>query len=152
MTSLPCRLCFAFSLPGFRFLALYAQYGGEGYDRINKMSIIFQPQYRPAICAKQIVTRAALINRPCQGELGQLLNHFLPTHLLKEKRPKGNRTVRVYGPALTPYARVLASAEVLPTKKRDLKTLHEQLNPFVPAREVERQKKEINARRLLKPC
>lgn len=95
---------------------------------------------------------AALINRLCQGALGQLLNHFLPTHLLEEKRRKGNRTVRVYGPALTPYARVVAAPEVLPAKKRDLKRLHQQFNPFALAREVERQKKEINARRLLASC
>jgi len=93
---------------------------------------------------------ASLINTLCQGALGQLLNHFLPTHLLKEKRRKGNRTVRVYGPALTPYARVLAAAEVSLAKKSELRTLHEQLNPFALAREVERQKKVINTQRLLR--
>jgi hypothetical protein len=92
---------------------------------------------------------AALLNLLCQGALGELLNHFLPTHLLKEKRRNGNRTVRVYGPALTPYARVLAAPEVLPAKKQELQALHRQRNPFALAREVERQKKEINARRLL---
>ena len=65
---------------------------------------------------------AALMNTLCHGALGQLLNHFLPTHLLKEKRRKGNRTVRVYGPALTPYARVLAAPEVLPAKKAQLQS------------------------------
>jgi hypothetical protein len=93
---------------------------------------------------------AALINRLCVGALGQLLNHFLPTHLLQEKRRNGNRTVRVYGPALTPYARVLAAGEVTPAKKAELRNLHEQLNPFALAREVERQKKAINAQRLLR--
>ncbi len=91
---------------------------------------------------------ARLINRLCQGALGQLLNHFLPTHLLQQKRRNGNRTVRVYGPALTPYARVVAAPEVLPAQKRQLQALHERLNPFALAREVERQKKEINARRV----
>jgi hypothetical protein len=91
---------------------------------------------------------APLINALCQGALGQLLNHFLPTHLLKEKRQKGKRIVRVYGPALTPYARVLASAEVSPAKKTELQSLHAKLNPFALAREVERQKKTINGQRL----
>jgi len=91
-----------------------------------------------------------LINSLCVGALGQLLNHFLPTHLLKEKRRKGNRTVRVYGPALTPYARVMAAQEVSPDKKAQLQRLHQQLNPFALAREVERQKKAINAQRLLR--
>ncbi len=93
---------------------------------------------------------AVLINRLCVGPLGQLLNHFLPTHLLQEKRRKANRTVRVYGPALTPYARVLAAQEVCPAKKAQLRKLHEQLNPFALAREVEQQKKTINGQRLLK--
>jgi hypothetical protein len=93
---------------------------------------------------------APLINSLCQGPLGQLLNHFLPTHLLQEKRRKGNRTVRVYGPALTPYARVLAASEITPAKKAELRELHEELNPFALAREVERQKKAINGQRLLR--
>ena len=92
---------------------------------------------------------AALINQLCVGALGQLLNHFLPTHLLKEKHRKANRTVRVYGLPLTPYARVMAAGEVTPAKKAELQKLHEQLNPFALAREVERQKKTINAQRLL---
>lgn len=93
---------------------------------------------------------AAPINRLCQGALGQLLNHFLPTHLLQEKRRKGKRTVRVYGPALTPYARVLAAPEVSTAKKAQLQKLHAQLNPFALAREVEQQKKAINSQRLLR--
>jgi len=92
---------------------------------------------------------APMINRVCAGALGQLLNHFLPTHLLKEKRRKGKRTVRIYGPALTPYARVLAFQEVSPIQKAQLQKLHEQLNPFALARQVEQQKKAINLQRLL---
>ncbi|HWI57932.1 MAG TPA: integrase [Bacillota bacterium] len=94
---------------------------------------------------------AVLMNRLCQGALGQLLNYFLPTHLLKEKRRKGKRTVRVYGPAQTPYARVLAAPEVSAAKKAQLQKLHEQLNPLALAREVEQQKKAINSQRLLRP-
>jgi hypothetical protein len=94
---------------------------------------------------------APLINALCQGALGQLLNHFLPTHLLQHKRRQGNRTVRVYGPALTPYARVLAAAEVCSAKKTQLQQLHKQLNPLALAREVERQKKTINRQRQLGP-
>jgi hypothetical protein len=93
---------------------------------------------------------APLINTLCQGALGQLLNHFLPTHLLKEKRREGNRTVRVYGPAMTPYARVVAAAEATPAKKAELRRLHAQLNPLALAREVEQQKKLINTRRLVR--
>ena len=44
-----------------------------------------------------------LINALCKGALGQLLNHFLPTHKLVEKRQRtGQPRVRVYGKAQTP--------------------------------------------------
>ena len=91
-----------------------------------------------------------LLNALCKGALGQLLNHFLPTHKLAEKkRRKGKSPVRVYGEAATPYARVLLAKEVSAEKKAELKALHAQLNPFQLGREIERQKKEIEARRLL---
>lgn len=91
-----------------------------------------------------------LINELCKGALGQLLNHFLPTHKLEEKKLRaGKSPLRVYGPAQTPYARVLLAAEVSAEKKTELQALHGRLNPFELAREIERQKKQIEARRLL---
>jgi len=90
-----------------------------------------------------------LLNALCKGPLGQLLNHFLPTHQLREKRRKGTRVVRLYGPAQTPYARVLAAAEVTKAKKAALRSEHGRLNPFQLAREVERQQKGIAAARQL---
>ena len=46
---------------------------------------------------------APLLNALCKGGLGQLLNHFLPTHKLVKKRKRaGQSSVRVYGPAQTP--------------------------------------------------
>jgi hypothetical protein len=92
-----------------------------------------------------------LLNALCKGPLGQLLNHFLPTHKLVEKKPrKGKSPLRVYGQAVTPYARVLLAAEVSAAKKAELKILHARLNPFQLGREIQRQKKEIAARRLLR--
>src|SRR5206468_11652107 len=92
-----------------------------------------------------------LLNALCKGALGQLLNHFLPTHKLVEKRKRAGRpSVRVYGPAQTPYARVLVAAEVSAEKKAELQRLHGSLNPFQLGREIERQKKVIEARRLLR--
>jgi hypothetical protein len=92
-----------------------------------------------------------LINALCKGVLGQLLNHFLPTHKLEEKKRRpGKSPLRVYGDAVTPYARVLLAAEVTAEKKAELKQLHARLNPFQLGREVERQKKEIEARRSLR--
>jgi hypothetical protein len=92
---------------------------------------------------------APLMNALCKGPLGQLLNHFLPTQKLEHKRRRGQRMVRVYGAAQTPYARVLAAGEVTADKKSQLRVLHAKLNPFELTRQIERQKKEINAIRLL---
>lgn len=92
---------------------------------------------------------APRLNDLCKGPLGQLLNHFLPTHQLQEKRRVDTRVVRWYGPAQTPYARVLAASEVTKAKKAALRSEHRRLNPFQLAREVERQQKEIAAQRQL---
>ena len=67
----------------------------------------------------------------------------------RDLRPAGRATVRVYGPALTPYERVLAAGEVSAAQKAQLRALHGQLNPFQLAREIERQKRVIEAQRLL---
>ena len=93
---------------------------------------------------------AVPINTLCKGSLGRLQNHFLPTHKLESKRREGHRTVRVYGEAQTPYARVLAAPQVSAAKKAELRTLHEQSNPFQLGREIEKQKKQIEAERLLR--
>lgn len=95
-------------------------------------------------------TVAPLINHLCKGALGQMQNHFLPTHQLVEKRRSQDRTVRVYARALTPYARVLAAAEVDAAQKGRLRALHRELNPFALARQIEQQKKAINAQRRMK--
>jgi hypothetical protein len=92
-----------------------------------------------------------LINALCKGALGQLLNHFLPTQkLAARKRREGRASLRVYGPAQTPYARVLRAAEVTAQKKAELKALHGRLNPFQLCREIEGQKKAIEAVRRLR--
>jgi hypothetical protein len=90
-----------------------------------------------------------MINALCKGPLGQLLNHFLPTQKLEEKRRNANKVTRVYGPAQTPYGRVLAAEEVSMEKKKELTQLHHRLNPFQLAREIERQKKRIEQGRSL---
>jgi len=90
-----------------------------------------------------------LINALCKGPLGQLLNHFLPTQKLEEKRRKANTVTRVYGLAQTPYGRVLAAQEATLEKKKELTQLHQRLNPFQLAREIERQKKRIEHCRTL---
>lgn len=90
-----------------------------------------------------------LINALCKGPLGQLLNHFLPTQKLVKKQRREKRVTRIYGPAQTPYTRLLGAEEVGGEKKKELQELHDALNPFQLTREIERQKKQINAARLL---
>jgi len=93
---------------------------------------------------------APLINQLCKGPLGQLLNHFLPTQKLVEKKRRSGHVTRIYGLPQTPYARVLVAVEVEADKKNELRLLHERLNPFQLTREIERRKKTIEACRLLK--
>ena len=92
---------------------------------------------------------APLINVLCKGALGQMQNHFLPTHQLQSKRREGARIVRIYGAAQTPYTRVLAAPQVSESKKAQLRTLHAQINPFQLARQIERELKQIEACRLV---
>ena len=90
-----------------------------------------------------------LINALCKGPLGQLLNYFMPTLKLQSKERVGSRTVRRYGPALTPLTRVLECSEVqTPTKER-LRAHKQSLNPFALRRQVDRQLKIIDQQRLL---
>ena len=89
-----------------------------------------------------------LINALCKGSLGQLLNYFLPTLKLQSKERVGSRTVRHYGPALTPLARVLDCPQVeLQTKER-LRTHKQSFNPFALRRQVDQQLKIIDQQRL----
>lgn len=90
-----------------------------------------------------------LINDLCKGPLGQLLNFFLPTLKLQSKRREGSKVRRVYGPAQTPLARVLACAEVSAKKKSELRALRATLNPFALRRETDRRLKEIDQQRQL---
>ena len=92
---------------------------------------------------------AALINALCKGALGLLLNHFLPTQKLACKERVEGKVLRKYGPAQTPYARVLSAAEVSEEKKTELRTAHANNNPMALARQIEQEKKRIERCRLL---
>jgi hypothetical protein len=90
-----------------------------------------------------------LINALCKGSLGQLLNYFMPTLKLQSKERVGSRTVRRYGPALTPLARVLECSEVQTETKERLRAQKQSLNPFALRRQVDQQLKIIDQQRLL---
>jgi hypothetical protein len=88
-----------------------------------------------------------LINELTRGAWGQLVNFFCPTMKLERKERVGSRIKRVYGPAQTPYARVLASNHVSEQSKRKLGELKSRLNPLALARQVERELKTIYTER-----
>jgi len=96
----------------------------------------------------------ALINALIQKAYGPLRNFFHAS--LKRERtertPGGPGPLkRVYGPAQTPLARVLASAQVSAKTKQRLKQEKARLNPFALQQVVAQGLKEIAAVRQLRP-
>lgn len=88
-----------------------------------------------------------LINALVKGAYGQLLNYFHASLKLERKKRCQGRLQRVYGPAQTPLARVLASAQVTAQTKRRLLEEKARLNPFALKLEVNRSLKQIEALR-----
>jgi hypothetical protein len=88
-----------------------------------------------------------LINALVKGAYGQLLNYFHASLKLERKERHQGRLRRIYGPAQTPLARVLASQEVSAQTKRRLREEKARLNPFALKRVVNQSLKEIAALR-----
>ena len=91
-----------------------------------------------------------LINALCKGALRIMHNHFLCSHKLQKKRRDAHKTTRIYGPAQSAYSRVMGTAEVDKSTKTRLQAEHAAHNPFELRREIEKQKKRIEAERLLR--
>ena len=87
------------------------------------------------------------INALVREGYGQLLNYFHASLKLDHKVHHEGRIRRIYGPAQTPLARVLSSAQVLPQTKRRLEREKAGLNPFALKREIARSLKKISALR-----
>lgn len=88
-----------------------------------------------------------LINKLVKGPYGQLLNYFHASLQLEGKERKDGQVRRIYGPAQTPLARVLASAEVHAGTKARLCAEKKRLNPFALKQDVARGLKAIAALR-----
>ncbi len=71
----------------------------------------------------------SLINDLYDNELRLYLNFFQPSLKLENKERFGARVKRRYGPAKTPYRRVLECLEVPREKKEELKRLYATLDP-----------------------
>ena len=91
------------------------------------------------------------MNALVKGAYGQLLNYFHASLKLERKERKGGRLQRIYGPAQTPLARVLASSEVSVQTKERLQKEKAGLNPFALKRAVDRSLKEIASLRRARP-
>jgi len=78
-----------------------------------------------------------------KGAYGQLLNYFHASLKLDHKERTGGKLRRIYGPAQTPLARVLASAEVTEATKERLRREKARLNPFALKATVARSLKAI---------
>jgi hypothetical protein len=87
------------------------------------------------------------INALVRGGYGQLLNYFHASLKLDHKVHHEGRIRRIYGPAQTPLARVLSSAQVSPQTKRRLEREKAGLNPFALKREIARSLKIISSLR-----
>jgi hypothetical protein len=88
-----------------------------------------------------------LINQLVKGPYGQLLNYFHASLKLESKEREDGRVRRIYGPAQTPLARVLASADVSESTKQRLREEKGRLNPFALMLNVTRGLKGIAALR-----
>jgi hypothetical protein len=91
------------------------------------------------------------INALAKGAYGQLRNYFHASLKLECKERHAGKIRRVYGPAQTPLARVLASAEVSARTKRSLQAEKAGLNPFALKQAVDRSLKEIALLRRARP-
>jgi hypothetical protein len=90
----------------------------------------------------------SLMNELAAGELGQFVNLFSPSMKLKSKEQTSEGKIRrKYHEPLTPYARVLASAQVTAEKKVAIRKLKESLNPFALEAAIRKKLKEIDRKR-----
>ncbi len=87
------------------------------------------------------------MNALVKGAYGQLQNYFHASLKLDRKERKDGKLRRIYGPAQTPLARVLASAEVSAATKKRLLENKAGLNPFALKQAVAKSLKVIEGLR-----
>jgi len=83
-------------------------------------------------------TELALIQDLYRHELRLFKNFFQPVMMLERKWRVSGRPKRTYGPAKTPYHRLLESGQLSPEKARELKALYLSLNPAELKRQIDR--------------
>jgi hypothetical protein len=79
-----------------------------------------------------------LMNDLYAQEWSLFTNHFKPTFKLLKREKQAGRTKRIYeSKPLTPYQRLLASADIPETTKARLRTEHARLDPFALKKNIE---------------
>lgn len=91
-------------------------------------------------------TIVPLLNNLYTNEWRLLMNFFRPSVKLTAKHRIKSRTIKTYDSPKTPLQRVLESPHVAPQRKRELKQLFEQLNPFLLQQCVDKKIRAILAR------
>jgi hypothetical protein len=79
----------------------------------------------------------ALIQDLYRHELRLFKNFFQPVMMLSRKVRVSGRSKRTYGPAKTPYHRLLESGQLSPEKAQELKQLYLSLNPAELKRRID---------------
>jgi hypothetical protein len=85
----------------------------------------------------------ALMNQVYSSLWCPLQNHFCPNQKLKEKQRCGAKYKKKYHPPQTPYQRIIDHPDVPESDKAELKSQHDQLNPFAIKAAIEQQLKLI---------
>ena len=91
-------------------------------------------------------TIVPLLNDLYTNEWRLLMNFFLPSVKLIDKQRVKSRIIKTYDVPKTPLQRVLESPHVAPQRKRELKDLFQQLNPFLLQQCVDKKIRVILAR------
>jgi hypothetical protein len=96
-----------------------------GYDRLENPKLV------------------KLINSLYTKQWSLLLNHFLPTFKLLEKKRINSKYYKKYDTPVTPLQRLMESEHVSQEEKDTLRKQHQSLDPFLLKRQIERQPKAI---------
>jgi len=83
------------------------------------------------------------LNALYTSEWRMMMNFFIPSTKLLEKRREGEKIIKRYDTPKTPYQRVIDHPLIAPKTKRMLKQVFEALNPFVLQHAVERKIKHL---------
>jgi hypothetical protein len=83
------------------------------------------------------------LNALYTSEWRMMMNFFIPSTKLLEKRREGGKIIKRYDTPKTPYQRIMEHPLIAPKTKRKLKQIFEALNPFVLQSAVQKKIKHL---------